>query len=93
MINMTTHEAYQYDNYNGLISLNSILKDFECSDYVFDSLLSVINEEDEFVKKNKQLYAIVFYLSLIVSVGFIVFGILIPFIITNFLPSPATFFQ
>lgn len=48
---MTTHEAYQYENYNGLISLNSILKDFECSDFMFESLLSVINDEDEFVKK------------------------------------------
>lgn len=44
-------------------------------DSMFPTLLSLFDEDEEaFIKKNKQLYAIIFYISIIVSLFFVVFG-------------------
>ncbi len=48
---MTTQEGYTYENSNFFTSIKSALQSYCCNDAVFESLLSVINDEDAFVRK------------------------------------------
>lgn len=48
---MITQEGYTYENGHFFTSIKSVLQNYCCNDVVFESLLTVINDEDAFVKK------------------------------------------